>query len=105
MLMKLLRFRQVGNICFKAPRMASKSSWTLSSSVADMHISLLSSSVLLVTPLASAQLNLWARASKKIYFGTATDNPELIDAPYVKQLKNTQDFGQLIPVCHIIIPN
>ncbi|KJA14515.1 glycoside hydrolase family 10 protein [Hypholoma sublateritium FD-334 SS-4] len=67
-----------------------------------MHISLLSSSILLAIPLASAQLNLWARASKKIYFGTATDNPELIDAPYFKQLKNIQDFGQLTPFRLII---
>lgn len=66
-----------------------------------MHVSLYSFIFVLVIPLVSAQLNLWARASKKIYFGTATDNLELIDAPYLKQLKNTQDFGQLTPVCHI----
>ncbi|KAF8972160.1 endo-1,4-beta xylanase [Flammula alnicola] len=62
-----------------------------------MHLSLLSSTVLVAIPLATAQLNLWAKASRKTYFGTATDNPELTDAPYVKQLGNTQDFGQLTP--------
>lgn len=31
------------------------------------------------------------------YFGTATDNPELTDATYMKQLNNTDDFGQVTP--------
>ncbi|PYI13653.1 putative endo-1,4-beta-xylanase [Aspergillus violaceofuscus CBS 115571] len=31
------------------------------------------------------------------YFGTATDNPELTDIPYVTQLNNTADFGQITP--------
>jgi hypothetical protein len=63
-----------------------------------MHISLVSSTILLSIPFASAQLNILAKESGKIYFGSATDNPELTDAPYVKQLGNTQDFGQLTPV-------
>jgi hypothetical protein len=63
-----------------------------------MHISLVSWTILLSIPFASAQLNILAKESGKIYFGSATDNPELTDAPYVKQLGNTQDFGQLTPV-------
>ncbi|KAL6228639.1 hypothetical protein BDW75DRAFT_251133 [Aspergillus navahoensis] len=31
------------------------------------------------------------------YFGSATDNPELSDAPYLAQLSNTADFGQITP--------
>ena len=31
------------------------------------------------------------------YLGTATDNPELTDSAYMKQLNNTGDFGQLTP--------
>lgn len=38
-----------------------------------------------------------AVAAGKLYFGTATDNPELTDTAYVKQLNNTDDFGQITP--------
>ncbi|KAL3442250.1 endo-1,4-beta-xylanase precursor [Aspergillus insuetus] len=31
------------------------------------------------------------------YFGSATDNGELSDAPYLTQLSNTDDFGQITP--------
>ncbi|KAL2800374.1 glycoside hydrolase superfamily [Aspergillus keveii] len=31
------------------------------------------------------------------YFGSATDNGELSDAPYLAQLSNTDDFGQITP--------
>ncbi|KAL3489685.1 endo-1,4-beta-xylanase precursor, partial [Aspergillus germanicus] len=31
------------------------------------------------------------------YFGSATDNGELSDAPYLVQLSNTDDFGQITP--------
>ncbi|KAL4876779.1 putative endo-1,4-beta-xylanase [Aspergillus karnatakaensis] len=31
------------------------------------------------------------------YFGSATDNGELADAPYLAQLSNTADFGQIVP--------
>ncbi|KAF9563190.1 endo-1,4-beta xylanase [Agrocybe pediades] len=61
-----------------------------------MRYSYLSSAFLLL-PAVSAQLNLFARASGKLYFGTATDNPELSDRPYVAQLKNTLDFAQITP--------
>lgn len=32
-----------------------------------------------------------------VYFGTATDNPELTDTAYVTPLNNTDDFGQITP--------
>ncbi|KDR75991.1 hypothetical protein GALMADRAFT_225735 [Galerina marginata CBS 339.88] len=56
-----------------------------------------SSAFLLLIPMVTAQLNLWAQASGKLYLGTATDNPELTDVPYFAQLGNTGDFGQLTP--------
>ncbi len=55
--------------------------------------------VLLATlPTAYCQLNSLAVAAGKKYFGTATDNGELSDGPYVSQLGNTADFHQLTPV-------
>lgn len=54
--------------------------------------------LLLYTPFSAAQLNTLAQAAGKKYFGTATDNPELTDIPYVAQLENTADFHQLTPV-------
>ncbi|KAJ6114320.1 hypothetical protein N7486_000098 [Penicillium sp. IBT 16267x] len=45
----------------------------------------------------SAGLDTAAVALGKIYFGTATDNPELTDTAYVTQLNNTGDFGQITP--------
>ncbi|KAJ5606591.1 Endo-1-4-beta-xylanase [Penicillium lagena] len=42
-------------------------------------------------------LNTAAKATGKLYFGTATDNPELTDTAYVTELNNTQDFGQITP--------
>ncbi|KAF8150060.1 endo-1,4-beta xylanase [Crassisporium funariophilum] len=62
-----------------------------------MRVALVASSLLLVASSATAQLNSLARASGKKYFGSATDNPELTDAPYVKQLGNTRDFSQITP--------
>ncbi|KAJ5679892.1 hypothetical protein N7462_008136 [Penicillium macrosclerotiorum] len=38
-----------------------------------------------------------AVALGKLYFGTATDNPELSDTAYETQLNNTNDFGQITP--------
>jgi len=46
---------------------------------------------------AQAGLHTAAIAKGLKYFGTATDNGELTDAPYVSQLRNTDDFGQLTP--------
>jgi hypothetical protein len=45
--------------------------------------------------LAEDGLNIRAKAARKLYFGTATDNPLLTDVPYVARLKNTSDFGQI----------
>ncbi|KAG0160855.1 hypothetical protein PDIDSM_8386 [Penicillium digitatum] len=42
-------------------------------------------------------LNTAAVAKGKLYFGSATDNPELTDAAYLAQLSNTDDFGQITP--------
>lgn len=44
-----------------------------------------------------AGLHTAAVAKGKLYFGSATDNPELTDAPYLAQLSNTGDFGQITP--------
>lgn len=48
-------------------------------------------------PMASAQLNTLAKANGLKYFGTATDNYELANAPYLALLSNTSDFGQITP--------
>lgn len=45
----------------------------------------------------AAGLHAAAVAKGKLYFGSATDNPELTDAPYLAQLSNTDDFGQITP--------
>ncbi|CAZ84788.1 unnamed protein product [Tuber melanosporum] len=34
---------------------------------------------------------------EKLYFGSATDNPELTDAQYCTLLSNTKEFGQITP--------
>nr|QPG43057.1 xylanase [Aspergillus sulphureus] len=47
--------------------------------------------------VSAAGLHQAAVAKGLNYFGTATDNPELTDIPYVTQLKNTTDFGQITP--------
>lgn len=54
--------------------------------------------LLLNVSFSVAQLNTLAQAAGKLYFGTATDNPELTDLPYVSQLQNIADFHQLTPV-------
>jgi endo-1,4-beta-xylanase len=48
-------------------------------------------------PLVSAQLNRLAKEAGKLYFGTATDNPELVNSTYVSILTDTEEFGQLTP--------
>ncbi|KAG6902858.1 hypothetical protein C0995_010743 [Termitomyces sp. Mi166 len=58
---------------------------------------LASITALLALPSTHAQLNTLAVGLGKKYFGTATDNPELSDSPYVAQLENTADFHQLTP--------
>ncbi|PIL33897.1 hypothetical protein GSI_03603 [Ganoderma sinense ZZ0214-1] len=42
-----------------------------------------------------AGLHALARSAGKLYFGTATDNPELTDAAYVAVLDDAQMFGQI----------
>lgn len=54
--------------------------------------------LLSIAPFTKAQLNTFAVAAGKKYFGTATDNPELSDSAYVAQLSNTSDFNQITPV-------
>ena len=46
---------------------------------------------------ASAQLHQLTVANGKEYFGSATDNNELSDAPYKAILTNTSEFGQITP--------
>lgn len=54
--------------------------------------------LLAILPSVYCQLNTLATAAGKKYFGTATDNPELTDVPYVAQLGNTADFNQITAV-------
>lgn len=44
-----------------------------------------------------AGLNTAAVAKGKLYFGAATSNNQLTDAPHVAQLSNTDDFGAITP--------
>lgn len=46
---------------------------------------------------ATVALDTAAKTAGKLYFGTATDNPELTDTAYVTILNNTAMFGQLTP--------
>jgi endo-1,4-beta-xylanase len=57
-----------------------------------MHFHLVLVSAL---PLVSAQLNRLAKEAGNLYFGTATDNPELVNSTYVSILTDTEEFGQL----------
>ncbi|RDX57112.1 endo-1,4-beta-xylanase C precursor [Lentinus brumalis] len=49
------------------------------------------------TPSSTAGLNTLAKAAGKLYFGSATDNPELSDSAYVKILSDAKEFGQITP--------
>lgn len=40
-------------------------------------------------------LHALAQAAGKLYFGTATDNPELTDTPYTAILDDNLQFGQI----------
>lgn len=57
---------------------------------------LLSSTLVVAAPQAAAvtELNTLAKQQGKLYFGSATDNPELTDAPYVAILSDSNMFGQ-----------
>ncbi|KAG6374384.1 glycoside hydrolase superfamily [Boletus reticuloceps] len=47
---------------------------------------------------STVALDTVAKAAGKLYFGTATDNPELTDKAYATLLNNTMMFGQLTPL-------
>lgn len=49
------------------------------------------------TPSSTAGLHTLAKAKGKLYFGSATDNPELSDSVYVTLLSNNKEFGQITP--------
>jgi len=42
-------------------------------------------------------LNVLAKAAGKLYFGSATDNPELTDTTYTSYLDSSSHFGQITP--------
>lgn len=63
-----------------------------------LHISFIGLATLAPIALAQTGLSTVARAAGKKYFGSATDNSELTDGPYVAQLSNTLDFNQITPV-------
>ena len=48
-----------------------------------------------VPAATGSELNAIAKSKGKLYFGTATDNPELTDTPYTAILDNNQMFGQI----------
>ncbi|THU85736.1 beta-1,4-endoxylanase [Dendrothele bispora CBS 962.96] len=48
-------------------------------------------------PTTSAKSNTVAKAAGKLYFGSATDNPELTDTAYVSILSDSGFFGQITP--------
>ena len=60
------------------------------------RFALLSSFAALV-PFTLAQLNQLATGNGKVYFGSATDNPELTDTAYVAILSDNTEFGQITP--------
>ncbi|KAK7032265.1 hypothetical protein VNI00_013224 [Paramarasmius palmivorus] len=49
------------------------------------------------TSFAQSATNTAAQVAGKLYFGSATDNSELTDAPYVAILNDTTLFGQITP--------
>ncbi|KAI0034220.1 endo-1,4-beta xylanase [Vararia minispora EC-137] len=51
----------------------------------------------LPTGTSTAKLHLLAQAAGKLYFGSATDNPELSDPTYVNLLSDSAMFGQITP--------
>ena len=62
-----------------------------------LHQAIIPSFSLFVALGASAQLHSAAQAAGLLYFGSATDNPELTDTAYVSILSNSSEFGQLTP--------
>ncbi|KAJ5476853.1 hypothetical protein N7475_002582 [Penicillium sp. IBT 31633x] len=64
-----------------------------------VHLSTIALALASILPqlVQGAGLHSAAVAKGKLYFGSATDNPELTDAAYLAQLSNTEDFGQITP--------
>jgi hypothetical protein len=60
-----------------------------------MLLGLVSYTVAIVIEPRASGLNQLATGIGKLYFGTATDNPELTDAPYVAILDQNTMFGQI----------
>lgn len=50
-----------------------------------------------VSPRAGQELHTLAKAKGKLYFGSATDNPELTDTAYTAILDDKNMFGQTTP--------
>lgn len=48
-------------------------------------------------PNVGPQLHLVAKQHHKLYFGSATDNPELNDTAYTAILDSNKMFGQITP--------
>lgn len=70
----------------------------LPSAVTDSTTSATSTSAgALPTATSKTPLHEAARAAGKLYFGTATDNPELNDTAYDAILDNHKMFGQITP--------
>jgi endo-1,4-beta-xylanase len=46
---------------------------------------------------STAKLHTLAKSQGKLYFGSATDNPELTDTTYVAMLSDSTMFGQITP--------
>ncbi|KAL4789308.1 putative endo-1,4-beta-xylanase [Aspergillus venezuelensis] len=64
-----------------------------------MHFSLTAAlaASLVLTIVSAIGLHEAAVAAGLEFFGSATDNGELTDLPYLAQLSNTSDFGQITP--------
>ncbi|KAJ5871213.1 uncharacterized protein N7529_003566 [Penicillium soppii] len=64
-----------------------------------VHLSKITLALASILPqlVQAAGLHTSAVAKGKLYFGSATDNPELTDTAYLAQLSNTDDFGQITP--------
>jgi endo-1,4-beta-xylanase len=60
-------------------------------------LALLQLAVAAQTATSTVTLNTAAKAAGKLYFGSATDNPELTDSAYLAILRDTAMFGQLTP--------
>ena len=57
-----------------------------------------SSSATAPASTSTAKLNTLAKAFGNLYFGTATDNPELTDTAYMAILNDNTMFGRITPV-------